>query len=211
VVGLLFFALVILAFGQADAARNSNQSAADSAALAAAQESRDQLKSLFLANALNGDWLRDIFDGNQIGTYDGCLAAQRFASLNDAGNVQCTQLSDGRWGFTVSVTSNKSMGRSILPGTDGQHAQSHATAVVEPRCSFVPAPGAGTPGPQPSTLPAPVGGGPGDPGGSGGNGGKKKPSPGTITCSDRDWQIDPDHLDLLPDMADLFTVRLAEN
>jgi hypothetical protein len=201
-------ALVILAFGQADAARNSNQSAADSAALAAAQESRDQLKSLFLANVLNGDWLQDVLNGSIIGTYDGCLEARHFAALNDAGNVQCSMLSDGRWGFSVTVTSNKSMGKSILPGTDGKHATSHATAVVEPRCRFQPAPpGHGMqPRPQPNvTLPAPPNGG------SGGNGHKKHQSPGTISCDNRNWQIDPDHLDLLPDMADLFTVRLAEN
>lgn len=204
-VGLLFFALVIFAFGQADAARNSNQSAADSAALAAAQKSRDQLKPLFLANVLDPGWLEGILNGSITGRYDGCAQASRFAELNDAGTIDCEWLRDGRWGFSVVVQSNKTMGKSILPGTD-KPAKSRAIAVVEPRCSFQPVPGAGSPSPRPTTtLPAPPGGG------SGGNGGHKPPSPGTISCDDRDWQIDPDHLDLLPDMADLFTVRLAEN
>lgn len=206
-VGLLFLALIFFAFGKADAARNGNQSAADAAALAAAQESRDQLESLFLTNILDGDWLRDILSGNRIGTYNGCLEGQRFAGLNGAGQVQCYQLSDGRWGFSVKVTSDKSMGKSILPGTENKRATSYATAVVEPRCWFQPDE---HPGPRPTTtLPATVGGSTG--GGPGGGGGHHRPSPGTIACKDGNWQIDPDHLDLLPDMADLFTVRLAED
>ncbi len=132
------------------------------------------------------------------------MEAQRFANLNDAGQVECSRLADGRWGFSVKVTSDKPMGKSILPGTENKHATSYATAVVEPRCRFEPA--QDQPGPQPpTTLPATMGGA------SGGDGGKKQPSPGKIACDDRDWQIDPDHLDLLPDMADLFTVRLAED
>ncbi len=195
---------MIFTFGRADAARNGNQSAADSAALAAAQESRDQLNSLFLTNVLDPTWLESILNGSFIGRYNGCPAAARFAELNDAGTTDCEQHWD-RWAFSVVVESNKSLGKSIVPGTD-KKATSKATAVVEPRCSFRPAPGAGSPGPHPTTtLPATTGGG------SGGNGGHKHPSPGTISCNDRDWQIDPDHLDLLPDMADLFTVRLAEN
>lgn len=195
---------MIFTFGRADAARNSNQSAADSAALAAAQASRDQLKSLFLTNVLDPAWLEGVLNGSIIGRYNGCAEAARFAELNDAGTTDCEQLWD-RWGFSVVVKSNKSLGKSIVPGTD-KPATSKAVAVVEPRCSFQPAPGAGSPTPRPTTtLPAPPDGG------SGGNGGHKPPSPGTISCNDRDWQIDPDHLDLLPDMADLFTVRLAEN
>lgn len=218
-VGLLFLALLFFAFGKADAARNGNQSAADAAALAAAQKSRDELHDAFVANILNGDWLRDVLSGNRIGTFDGCLEAQRFAALNDSDTLQCGWLTDGRWGFSVRVESRKSMGKSILPGTEYKHARSSATAVVEPRCAFVPNPpggkgnGNGNP-PSPSPLPATVGGASGGASGggaSGGNGKGKPPSPGKIACSDRDWVIDPGHLDLLPDMADLFTVRLADN
>jgi hypothetical protein len=98
------------------------------------------------------------------------------------------------------------MGKTILPGTDKKHATSYATAVVEPRCTFEPLDGGQSPSPDPThTLPT-------DTGGASGGAGKEKPkSPGKIACDDRDWQIDPDHLDLLPDMADLFTVRLAED
>ncbi|MER5180265.1 pilus assembly protein TadG-related protein [Streptomyces sp. NPDC002896] len=203
VVGLLFLALLFFAFGKADAARNSTQSAADAAALAAAQESRDQLRNGFLENILDGDYLRDILDGNQIGTYNGCQAAVRFAELNDAeldpDKVSCAQLNDGRWGFTVNVVSKKSMGDTILPGTEKKHAKATATAVVEPRCQFDPnEDDQATPSPDESDDPP-------------GNGDDNKPSPGKIVCDGKDWPIDPKNLDLLPDMADLFTVRLADN
>lgn len=202
VVGLLFVALLFFAFGKADASRNTTQSAADAAALAAAQESRDQLKGDFL----DPDFLKDVFSGDLIGTADGCQAASRFAQLNGARQLTCKQLEDGRWGFTVRVESSKPVGDTILPGTDTQHAKAHATAVVEPRCTFDPE---APPSDDASTLPDGEDGegdaGEGNPGDDKG----KEPSPGKITCDDGEWQIDPDHLDLLPDMADLFTVRLA--
>ncbi|MFI6346302.1 pilus assembly protein TadG-related protein [Streptomyces sp. NPDC050560] len=211
VVGLLFLALLFFAFGKADALRNTSQSAADAAALAAAQESRDQLKGEFLANILDGDYLHDILNGDIIGTYNGCSAAARYASLNDGRSVGCDFLHDGRWGFTVQVESGKPVGDTILPGTEGQHASTRATAVVEPRCGFDPAQS-----PPPSTLPDEPpddddGGGTGGDGADDGEDDDSEPSPGKIVCDDKDWSIDPDHLDLLPDMADLFTVRLAKD
>jgi hypothetical protein len=30
------------------------------------------------------------------------------------------------------------VGDSIIPGTETQHAKAHATAVIEPRCTFAP-------------------------------------------------------------------------
>ncbi|MET7637068.1 pilus assembly protein TadG-related protein [Streptomyces sp. NPDC005438] len=194
VVGLLLLALMFFAFGQADASRNGTQSAADSAALAAAQESRDQLKGGFLENLLDGDYLRDLFNGDLIGTYDGCQEASRFAKSNGAESVSCQQVGDGRWGFTVDVKSKKSMGKSILPGTDKEHAKATATALVEPKCSFKP--DEDEDGPADDDKP-------GDD--------DEKPAPGKLQCDDRDWVLDPDDGDLLPDMADLFRVRLAEN
>jgi hypothetical protein len=191
--------------GRADASRNNTQSAADSAALAAAEQSRDQLGSLFVQNVLDGSWLQDIFSGNFIGTYDGCYQADRFAHLNGAGDLTCQELGT-RWGFTVTVRSQKPIGKSLLPGTENKHMKAESTAVVEPRCQFVPAPPKKGKGGSPSPTP-PGGNG----GGSGGNNKGKKVSPGTIRCDNRDWNIDPNHLDLLPSMADLFRVRLAEN
>lgn len=183
-VGLLFFALVYFAFGQADIARSGAQTAADAAALAAAQDSRDQLKLEDFLDDLGG-----LLDGNPAGAADGCGEAARFAARNDADNLDCDALDDGRWGFTVVSRSRKPMGDNIVDGTETQHAEATATAVVEPRCTFAP----------PDDSAAPPGGG------------DDRPSPGKLVCDTKDWIIDPEEPDLLPDMADLFTVRLAED
>ncbi|MFJ8072834.1 pilus assembly protein TadG-related protein [Streptomyces sp. NPDC096176] len=189
VVGLLFLVLVYLAFGQADVTRNGAQTAADAAALAAAQESRDELD---LAELL--DDLDVIFDSDVPADMpDGCMRAVDFAARNDAVARDCVPLSDGRWGFTVDVESRESMGSSVIDGTENKHATASATAVVEPRCTFAP---------EESDAPEP---------GEGDEDEEQKPSPGTLRCDSEDWVIDPENLDLLPDMADLFTVRLAED
>jgi hypothetical protein len=179
VVGVLFLVLVYLAFGQADVTRNGTQTAADAAALAAAQESRDQLE------------LTDLLDDLEFP--DGCTRAADFAARNEAVADGCTPLNDGRWGFTVNVESQESMGDSIIEGTGSKHATASATAVVEPRCTF-------TPG-EPAT-PEP---------GEGEEEDEPKPSPGKLLCDSDEWVIDPEEPDLLPDMADLFTVRLAQD
>ncbi|MFC9943672.1 pilus assembly protein TadG-related protein [Streptomyces pratensis] len=195
VVGLLFLALVFFVFGEADVKRNGAQSAADASALAAAQESRDQLKGDLLANLLDGDYLRDVFSGDFPGTYNGCAQASRFAERNDARSLRCS-MPPGRWAFEVDVESNKAMSANLVPGTEGQRAKASAVAVVEPRCAFRAA--------EPSTD---EGNPPSDPEDEE----EKKPSPGKLVCDTRDWVIDPEHLDVVPDMADLFAVRLAED
>lgn len=194
VVGALFLVLVYLAFGQADVTRNGAQTAADAAAIAAAQESRDQLDLMELL-----DDLEAIFDGSApLGTPDGCERAVELASRNNAvaGYEDCSELQDGRWGFTVRVTSEESMGNSIIQGTENQHATATATAVVEPRCTFLPSP---SEAPDESQTPEP------------GEEEPPEPSPGELRCDSEDWVIDPAKPDLLPQMADLFTVRLAED
>ncbi|WP_329064011.1 pilus assembly protein TadG-related protein [Streptomyces sp. NBC_01429] len=201
VAGLLFLALAFFAVGQAGATRNGAQSAADAAALAAAQESRDLFSEDFLGGLLNPGFLEDIFNGDRIGTADGCSAAARFADENKAdldntaGRRGCS-FTGNRWGFTVNVVTQKPMGANILPGTEKKHAKAHATAIVEPRCTFKPAEK------EEEEEPPADGEDPED---------VKPASPGLLTCGGKDWEIDPDHLDLLPDMADLFLVRLARD
>lgn len=195
VAGLLLLALVFFAFGEADVKRNGAQSAADAAAIAAAQESRGQLEDDLRANLLNGDYLRDLFNGDFLGTFNGCAQASRFAERNGADEVACVMLG-GRWGFRVDVESKKPMSANVVPGTAGKRAEATAVAVVEPRCAFRPAEESGNP--------------PGDD--SDDDASAEKVSPGKLVCDTRDdWVIDPEHLDLVPDMADLFTVRLAED
>lgn len=194
VVGLLFLVLVYLAFGQADVTRNGAQTAADAAALAAAKQSRDDLELVDVIDDL------DAVFGGQVpaDTPDGCMRAVDFAARNDAaaGYQDCVPLNDGRWGFTVDVKSRESMGNSVIDGTGSKHATATATAVIEPRCTFMP---------EESETPEP------DEENEEAEDDKEKPSPGKLRCDAQDWEIDPQNLDLLPDMADLFTVRLAED
>ncbi|MEU3843287.1 pilus assembly protein TadG-related protein [Streptomyces sp. NPDC028635] len=203
VVGLLFLALLYFVFGKADVRRNEAQTAADSAALAAAMESRDGLKAAFLDHILDGDYLKDLLRGDPPGTANGCGEALRFAEKNGArtDSFRCRRLADGRWGFSVDLESGKTVGKSALPGTENKRARVSATAVVEPLCRFEPDEVTETP----QATPKPSGDD--KPGTE-----EDKPSPGKIQCDDgKDWIIDPAHLDLLPDMSDLFRVRLADD
>ncbi|MFB6980197.1 pilus assembly protein TadG-related protein [Streptomyces scopuliridis] len=207
VAGLLFLALALFAVGQAGAKHSGAQSAADAAALAAAQESRDDFVSVkVLENLLNPAFLDDIFNGDPMGTAVGCDAAERFADRNEAVLVTdergegCRAMED-RWGFKVHVETKKPMGATILPGTADKKAEAFATAVVEPRCTFKPAEDEENP-PTEGEEPPPDGDNPDN---------TEQASPGSLTCGGTMWHIDPEHLDLLPDSADLFSVRLAQD
>ncbi|MFC8918284.1 pilus assembly protein TadG-related protein [Streptomyces sp. NPDC057116] len=164
VASLLFLALAFFAVGQAGATRNGAQSAADAAALAAAREQRDSFD-------LTIDDLGDLLDGVLVPDLNGCGASHQYAGQNGANVVGCDPLSDGRWGSTVRVESQKPVGDTILPGTEGMTAEATATAVVVPRCSFDAADEA-------------------------------------LECEGDDIDLDPADL---PDMSDLFGIRLAED
>ncbi|HEY9367083.1 pilus assembly protein TadG-related protein [Streptomyces sp.] len=199
VVGLLFLALMFFAFGQADVSRNKTQTAADAAALAAAQESRDDLDDALREHIIARDvaWLAALFaNGNVPERKDGCWGSPRFARANDAEQLRCNKLWDGRWGVTVDVRAKKPVGKSIVEGTEREHAESKATAVVEFRCTF-----------EPPETGKPEDGDDDDKG----KGNDKLPTLGGLECDGKDWEIDPGNLDLLPGMADLFNVRLAED
>ncbi|GAA3755088.1 hypothetical protein [Streptomyces tremellae] len=202
IAGVLFAALAFFVVGQAGATRNGGQSAADAAALAAAQQSRDDFKAAFLKNLADPDYLERIFDGSFAGPAgDACGAATEFANANSADVVACSPLGDGRWGFSVDVVTQNTVGKSVVPGTENTRARTHATAVVVPRCGFDAAPGASVPASPPAASSGPQGDG-------------RQPlgqvSPGDLRCPGGDISVDPGHLDLLPDMSDLFTVRLAD-
>ncbi|MEU3446002.1 pilus assembly protein TadG-related protein [Streptomyces thermolilacinus] len=192
VVSLLFLALAFLAVGQAGATRNSAQSAADAAALAAAKESRDQ----FILDGLDAKGWGELFGGAVLGE-DGCGASHEYAARNGAGVTGCSSLGDGRWGFQVTVRSTRPVGDTILPGTEGQHAVATATAVVVPRCTFEAADE--EPAAEEPAADDPAADKPAD---------KDKPSPGSLDCEGRHVDLDPENF---PDMSDLFEVRLAED
>ncbi|MFJ4624353.1 pilus assembly protein TadG-related protein [Streptomyces sp. NPDC088812] len=130
--GLLFLAFAYFAVGQAAVNRNGAQTAADAAALAAAQETRDQLADQWLLVVRDPTQWQDVFDGN--GATDSCWRAAQLAALNDAGNVQCGP--DGLLGYKVTVQANRSAGDSVIPLTSTTRAHASATAVIEPLCTF---------------------------------------------------------------------------
>ncbi|OEJ94613.1 hypothetical protein J116_009155 [Streptomyces thermolilacinus SPC6] len=193
VVSLLFLALAFFAVGQAGATRNGAQSAADAAVLAAAKESRDR----FVLGDLDLEGWGELFDGALTGE-NGCGASHAYAASNGASVTGCSPLGDGRWGFHVSVRSAKPVGDTILPGTEGQHAVATATAVIVPRCSFEAA------ADEPTAEEPPAD----DPAGDETSADKKKPSPGSLDCEGTQVDLDPE---ALPDMSDLFEVRLTED
>ncbi|MET9817669.1 pilus assembly protein TadG-related protein [Streptomyces sp. NPDC006355] len=176
--GLLFLALAYFAVGQAAANRNGAQTAADAAALAAAQETRDQLAGQWVENVLDPSKWQDIFDGDTSAGLNDCWRAYQLAEQNDANVDDCAP---GLLAYTVSVETTKPVGDSIVPGTQTKHSTAQAMAVIEPLCTFkLPAEDAGD-----DALPQ-------------------------LDCKDKDWDLDPDDLKVLPKPEDLFDVHLAD-
>ncbi|MEV0849949.1 pilus assembly protein TadG-related protein [Streptomyces sp. NPDC049954] len=132
---VLFAAFAFFAFAQAAVARNSAQSAADAAALAAAQEGRDELMHNFIA-VIDGAPLQDWLTGSGITGTGAQQAAQSLAAFNNSKvtAVRAVEV-DGAPGFRVAVQSLKSVGHTLVPGTEGKFAEAHATAVIQPRCA----------------------------------------------------------------------------
>lgn len=180
---LLFAAFAFFAFAQAASTRNGAQSAADAAALAAAQSTREELM-LGLGNALeeDGNWL-DWLDGRDP-QQDGPAgaAANRLAAANDARVVDGPVFTkvNNYPGYEVGVETLHTVGDTIIPGTENQRATAHATAVVQPRCEV----------PLDADLQKPL----------------------QLTCGDKELDFDPEDFDLddLPDASDLFAVHLAD-
>lgn len=179
---LLFLAFAYFAVGQAAVNRNGAQTAADAAALAAAQDTRDKLAGKWVEDVLDPSKWQGIFEGNGV-VLDGCFRAHQLASRNDAhvdaaagGCQPKSPLS-----YTVHVQTDKPVGDSVLPGTEHRYAHASATAVIKSRCEFKPpAEGAGD-----DVLPR-------------------------LTCKGTNWDLKPDHLTDLPGPEDLFEVHLAD-
>ncbi|MEV5599137.1 pilus assembly protein TadG-related protein [Streptomyces sp. NPDC052496] len=210
VAGLLFLAFAFFAVGQAAATRNSAQTAADAAALAAGQKYRDQLRTELLDAVRTGAPWEDLLGGRGVPGDEACANAQRFAGRNDA-DATCTPGSYPT-SFAVEADTRKTVGRSVIPGTENTHASARARAVVEPRC---------TPGPEPEPEPGDEEGGTppadeppaDDPPADDPPADDPPPGPPAahLTCEDgKEWTVDPAAPDDLPEAADLFSVRLAE-
>ncbi|MFI2238874.1 pilus assembly protein TadG-related protein [Streptomyces chrestomyceticus] len=209
VAGLLLLAFAFFAVGQAAATRNTAQTAADAAALAAGQKYRDQLSTELLDAIRTGAPWKDLLGGRGVPGAEACANAQWFAGRNDA-DATCTAGSYPT-SFAVEADTRKTVGRSVIPGTENTHASARARAVVEPRC---------TPGPEPEPTPTPTptpgegddpGQGDGDDQGDGGDPPTNDPPTVNLTCEDgKEWTVDPADPRDLPEAADLFSVRLAE-
>lgn len=177
VAGLLFLALAYLAVGQAAVRRSDAQTAADAAALAAAQKTRDQLAGLWLENLDDPTKWQAIFDGQGGDSF--CWRAVQLGAQNDA-EAHCAP--DGPLSYTVDARTNRSVGDSIVPGTENVHATAHAIAVIEALCTFPP---------------------------PGGGGGDSLPA---LTCQGgKVWHLKPHDTTGLPKPEDLFDVHLADS
>ncbi|MEU0966922.1 pilus assembly protein TadG-related protein [Streptomyces sp. NPDC005917] len=130
--GLLFLAFAYLAVGQAAVNRNGAQTAADAAALAAAMNTRDELTHQWVRDILDPTKWQDILDGD-VTVADSCWRAAQLASQNDA-TAQCTPKPP--LGYTVDAETNKTVGDSVVPGTEKLKSTARATAVIEPLCTF---------------------------------------------------------------------------
>ena len=206
---LLFLAFAYFAVGQAAATRNGAQTAADSAALAATQDRRDQLRDALLQLFRTGpaDQVGPVLDGILPGLADSCDRAGDFAADNRAHTTDCHRVF-GPDGYAVSVETDYTVGKSVVPGTENRRAHADATAVLTPLCRWraAPPPPSSTPTPGPSTSATPTATPTPDP--TAGPGPGAGP-PGTLECRDRNWTVDPSDLTGFPDPADLFSVHLT--
>ncbi|MER5357701.1 pilus assembly protein TadG-related protein [Streptomyces sp. NPDC002785] len=135
VAGLLFLVFAFFAVGKAAALRNGAQGAADAAALAAAQQTREDFGAPFLAS-LPGNMLQQFLQVHEV---TGCPAAQGLAAANQAdivspGGCQPTRAGLYRDRITVNVKGRKPVNSSVLPGSEETRAKAKATAIVEFRC-----------------------------------------------------------------------------
>lgn len=197
IVGLLFAALVFFVVGQAGVTRSNAQGAADAAALAAAGEARDDaLLGLDLLSLKPADWEK-LVHGDLLSGRGACAKAAEFAALNDA-TAECEAAVPL---VTVTVTTNGTVGKSVVPGTEGVHGKATAKATVKPRCSLrsapSPAPTSPVQTPEPTSAPSP----------------SSTPGPGSVTfvCDGDPLTLDLGKPGPLRKLARaLFTVRLVD-
>ncbi|WP_328300540.1 pilus assembly protein TadG-related protein [Streptomyces sp. NBC_00435] len=187
---LLFAALAFVVVGMAGATRSGAQGAADAAALAAAREARD---NVFVGRdllTLTPDLWEEILRGDRFDGRGACAKARDFAVSNDATAACDFDIPE----FKVTVTTDDTVGESVIPGSETMHGHATATALIEPSCSLKPAPA-----PTPSPTPSPGGGG-------------TVPDPVGIECRDGGViTVDPSNPGSLSKLArKLFSVRLVD-
>lgn len=134
VASLFFLAFAFFAVGQASVTRNTAQTAADAAALAAARDIRDQTHDGFLEALKSGDLekLKRYLNGSDLAE-GSCFAAGEYADKNRSTIDSCLRVNDPP-GYTIGVRTQGTVGKSVVDGTENMHAKAEATAIIEPRC-----------------------------------------------------------------------------
>ncbi|MET9862412.1 hypothetical protein ABZY93_24495 [Streptomyces smyrnaeus] len=135
IAGLLFLAFAFFAVAQAGTVRNGGQTAADAAALGAAEDDRQQLFDGFLDALGDEEGRQEWLDAVAPLSGDGCGAAAHFADRNRSDLLSCDPVSrEGDDGYRVRIETRFDTGDTIIPGTDNKTAKATATAVIRPRC-----------------------------------------------------------------------------
>ncbi|MGI5349125.1 hypothetical protein ACQEU8_13150 [Streptomyces sp. CA-250714] len=135
IAGLLFLAFAFFAVAQAGTVRNGGQTAADAAALGAAEDDRQQFFDGFLDALDDKDGWQDWLAATAPLTGNGCGAAAHFADRNRADLLSCDLVTrEGDDGYSVSIETRFDTGNTVVPGTDNKTAKATATAVIRPRC-----------------------------------------------------------------------------
>lgn len=202
---LLFLAFAYFAVGQASATRNGAQTAADAAALAAAQDRAGQLRDDLLNVFQEGQPLGSVdqlLNGVSPGLSDSCARAAEFAQDNQATATACALTADGD-GYDVAVRSTDTIGTSVVPGTD-HPVDARASAELTPLCTWQANPDSPSPTPTAPATPSPTPTGTPTPAPS-----ASPPASGTLQCQGGTWTIDPTDLTGFPTAADLFHVHLT--
>ncbi|MFH8254586.1 pilus assembly protein TadG-related protein [Streptomyces roseolus] len=190
--GLLLLGFVYFIVGRAAIVRNGAQTAADAAALAAAHDAREQLRERWLGVIDDPAQWQQFAMGNGYDPDSACQKAAAFAVRNAAEVKGCSRT---KFGFKVTVHSADTVGDSVVPDAANQRAVASAVAVIEPRCWFDP--------PKPTEEPEPPTSPPAEP--------EEKPEPILgLVCDGSPQDIDPED-PVLPDVADLFRIRLTRD
>ncbi|MYW20986.1 hypothetical protein GT039_36835 [Streptomyces sp. SID2955] len=186
VAGLLFLALAYLAVGQAAVNRGGAQTAADAAALAAAQDERDQLREQWIEVLSDPEKWQEIFEG-KVTLGDSCRRARQLAEQNDADLNQC--FAPDLLKFRVDVQTNKSVGRSVVPGSENYMSKASAVAEIEALCDIEPSAADTEDAADTDDADLPE-----------------------LTCKDgKVWHPKPDDAAGLPKPEDLFDVHLTDS
>ncbi|MEV6200423.1 pilus assembly protein TadG-related protein [Streptomyces sp. NPDC051771] len=189
IAGLLLLGFVYFVVGKAAVVRNGAQTAADAAALAAAQDARQQLREGWLGVIDDPAQWQQFVRGDGYESELACQKAMVFAARNGATVEGCSPTG---LGFKVTVRSTDTVGDVVVPDRKSQQAVASAVAVIEPRCSFD--------GPEPTEDPEPTSTPSADP---------EDPLPIVgLVCDGSPQVIDPEDPDL-PDAGVLFRVRLT--